>query len=287
MNQAEIVANLPGMGVELVGHPLDDGPAIKGAIVSVSERTIGVTVAIVLEDGRRFPAVSLHRINVGECVSGTNQFTLTGPLHGAPYLAQLAAAETLRNASETAAKAQADEAKAQALAAVRAEFPFLSVLDQKYDDNGAAKNIRALLKARFPGVKFSVRQSRGSGTSAVNIKWEDGPTAQQVSSEVNRFSAGHFDGMTDSYEYQSSAFTDAFGSFRYVFTDRSNSPRAIESAIRTLRTRYASLADVVINVDEFERGAYWNTPVSGSCDELGPLICKTAARRTWCMTKTK
>jgi hypothetical protein len=43
-----------------------------------------------------------------------------------------------------------------------------------------AKTIRAALKAKFPGVKFSVRSQSYSMGSSVHVRWSDGPTEKQV-----------------------------------------------------------------------------------------------------------
>lgn len=44
----------------------------------------------------------------------------------------------------------------------------------------AAKQIRAALKAAFPGVKFSVRSHTYSGGSSVSVHWTDGPHRAEV-----------------------------------------------------------------------------------------------------------
>lgn len=43
-----------------------------------------------------------------------------------------------------------------------------------------AKEIRVALKAKFPGVKFSVRSSSYSLGSSISVNWVDGPTPKQV-----------------------------------------------------------------------------------------------------------
>lgn len=59
-----------------------------------------------------------------------------------------------------------------------------------------AKLIRKALRHDFPGIKFSVRSSRGSG-SAVNVRWTDGPTTEGVRKVAGAFEGGRFDGMID------------------------------------------------------------------------------------------
>jgi hypothetical protein len=86
--------------------------------------------------------------------------------------------------------------------------------------------IRRVLRAAFPAVKFRVTIGRGSMVSSVHIHWTDGPTRARVEALVAGFEAGKFDGMTDSYSYDRSAFLDVDGVLyrpgtRYVFAERS------------------------------------------------------------------
>ena len=60
-----------------------------------------------------------------------------------------------------------------------------------------AKLVRAALKESFPGVKFSVTSSVYSMGASINIKYQDGPTYEQVKSVVSNFEGSYFDGMTD------------------------------------------------------------------------------------------
>jgi hypothetical protein len=57
-----------------------------------------------------------------------------------------------------------------------------------------AQMLRAALKAEFPGVKSSVRNSRGS---AIDVRWTDGPRSSRVQEVCDRFAGGGFDGMQD------------------------------------------------------------------------------------------
>lgn len=65
----------------------------------------------------------------------------------------------------------------------------------------AAKAIKTELKAAFPKVKFSVTSDNFSGGNSVRISWVDGPTYDLVAAITKKYQYGHFDGMTDSYEY--------------------------------------------------------------------------------------
>ena len=60
-----------------------------------------------------------------------------------------------------------------------------------------AKLIRATLKAKFPGVKFSVRSSRYAGGSSIDVRWNDGPGQSAVQDVIAPYASRGFDGMID------------------------------------------------------------------------------------------
>jgi hypothetical protein len=91
---------------------------------------------------------------------------------------------------------------------------------EKWGSTLAAMNIRADLKKNFPGVKFSVKSERYSGGDSVNVYWTGGPDEKDVENVIDRYEAGSFDGMTDSYTYKKSVFTDVFGETKYLFCTR-------------------------------------------------------------------
>ena len=166
---------------------------------------------------------------------------LDGRMHGAPYLAQLAAAVASKNAAETSAKERADQAHAQALQRLQAENPALMTW-AKAKETGrklgghtmAAHNIRIMLKAAFPGVKFSVKSDSFSMGDSVGVSWTDGPTAAEVDAITDKFSAGSFSGMDDSYTYTSSPWGELFGSSKYVNTSRSLSDAAVAEILASI-----------------------------------------------------
>jgi hypothetical protein len=135
------------------------------------------------------------------------------------------AAQELRDL-ERAEAAKKEEAES---AALRTRYPYLL-------PNDAPGNIRILLKRNFPGVKFSVR----SDYSSVRIKWNNGPTEKAVEEITSPFKAGHFDGMTDCYEYRRDAFGGAFGTAQYIFTSREIDP-GLRAAIEAACIRPANL----------------------------------------------
>ncbi|GAN79800.1 LPD29 domain-containing protein [Acidocella aminolytica] len=56
-----------------------------------------------------------------------------------------------------------------------------------------AKLVRAALKKKFPGIKFSVRIAGGS----LNVSWVDGPLASLVDEVVQSYSSTRFDCSID------------------------------------------------------------------------------------------
>lgn len=94
-----------------------------------------------------------------------------------------------------------------------------------------ASILRGILRQQFPATKFSVVTERGSTVSAVRVSWTDGPTVDLVKGITARFEAGHFDGMTDSYDYapanERTLLIDGkayVAGTRYIFEERKISP---------------------------------------------------------------
>lgn len=100
---ADLLAALVGMGVDYTGDMANESG--RGAIVAARDGRFGQTVDITLEDGRqinRYPAGALG--TPAQRRGCAVRVIVTGPAHGAPYLAQLAAAAAMRTASARAAE---------------------------------------------------------------------------------------------------------------------------------------------------------------------------------------
>lgn len=117
-----------------------------------------------------------------------------------------------------AAKAAADEAekreKAAADVAARAAGVKLGLVPEaefKGRGSAAASNLRAELKQA--GIKARVKQD-GSAISVILAYPLDAVPAKVI---ARKYKAGSFDGMTDCYEYDSSAWGRVFGDVQYVF----------------------------------------------------------------------
>jgi hypothetical protein len=229
-------ADLVGLGV--VSYSPDSGRTNTGAITAAEVKEWAGRSALVLittyEDGTRehMDARSFED-KTGRRMA---RHRLDMRRHGAPYLAELAAAVASKKASDSSAKERAAQAYQAARERLQAENPTLKTHAQAQAEGGklggctlAAWNIRQLLKAAFPGVKFSVTTDKFSMGDSIRIKWTDGPTDEAVSAITDQFSSGHFDGQTDCYEYSASAFTDLFGQSKYVNTSRYRSAEQVKA----------------------------------------------------------
>lgn len=223
-------AALVGLGVVYCGSRCNHGG--RGAIVATGEcEYYGLVVDVILEDGSEH-----NRVRASDFDDNTgSRYRLDGKVHGAPYLAQLAGAVATVKAQASAAKAQQAAAHAQALIDTAATYPQLQRQGGKLHGVVlAAANLRVLLKATFPGVKFSVRTSKYSGGDNMRIEWTDGPNDAAVEAIVDQFSGGSFDGRDDSYTYSRSAFTELFGSAKYTSAVRNVSQALVAKALAQL-----------------------------------------------------
>ena len=148
-----------------------------------------------------------------------------------------------------------------------------------------AKLVRAALKESFPGVKFSVKSSVYSGGASINIRYENGPSYDQVKAVVGMFEGAYFDGMTD-YKGSNYGSLDGqevrFGA-DYIFVNRKFTKSFLEGAVESV-CKYYGLA--VPNVVEGYDGAYmannldYNTErqVMAKVSEIS--LCDTKASAT-------
>lgn len=107
-------------------------------------------------------------------------------------------------------------------------------VEQKKNNKGklsgaaaCAAAIRKELKAKFPGVKFSVRSETYAGGDSVRINWTDGPEHAEVEAIAAKYEAGSFDGMTDMYVYNRDRDPDR-PCVKFVFVSKEFSDEATE-----------------------------------------------------------
>lgn len=185
-----------------------------------------------------------------------------------------------------------EAARAVAANALRAANPHLWPANCKGGSlMAAAKNIRLELAAAFPGVKFSVKSSRYSGGDSIDVKWSDGPNCDQVNEIIGKYQAGHFDGMVDCYEYQRSAWRDAFGDAKYIGAHRDLSDAAIASVIRQIAAKYGDKE--MPSVEQFRAGNAWRVSPFSNWQDNGcrqgnswqDLIHQVGGKKTWAISK--
>ena len=122
-----------------------------------------------------------------------------------------------REERERKAKREAKRAE------VRKEYAFLPFNrdDGRYLRTGeVSKNLKELLKRRFPNVKFSVRSKSFSGGDDVTVSYVDGPAYAKVKRLVDMFCDSSTDITGDYRDHTPSAFNDVFGGFSYTWTNR-------------------------------------------------------------------
>lgn len=140
----------------------------------------------------------------------------------------------------------------------------IPVADGAYSEaTHAAKNIRRELKQAFPGIKFSVTTSKYSMGDSIRVRWTDGPTEKRVTDIIDRYQEGHFDGMTDYYEYHDSVFCTTFGGTKFVFAERQFSDDFVAGVILEVSAKRGSINGVDCpSVEQWKRGSChgdWHT----------------------------
>lgn len=113
-----------------------------------------------------------------------------------------------------------------------------------------AAAIRKALRDSYPGTKFSVRMSHGTGHGWLSVSWSDGPTEDDVLDVTAAFQSSRFDGMDDGYHSTGVNHWSCCG----VNTHRDISPEALESARRLVQ--YTTDGTPFIETDD-------NRPVVG------------------------
>ncbi|MGB4060876.1 MAG: LPD29 domain-containing protein [Burkholderiaceae bacterium] len=236
------VAELVGLGVTYCGDAYSEpqtGAIVAAEAIEQNPRfyRVGLMGRDVRPDLAAVPQIRVtvrtecgaehtaHHDDFGHGVGA--RYRLDQKRHGAPYLAQLAAAVAMRTAQATAAKELEAKAHAEELARLAVEFAHLERTDGHGGGVFAARNIRAELKRAFPGVKFSVK----SDYSSVGIRWTDGPTDAQVCEVVGRFDIGASDSQTDYFYTVRTAFSELFGGVQYLNTYRDTSDAFTAEAI--------------------------------------------------------
>lgn len=179
------------------------------------------------------------------------------PVAAVPASPEYVAMRTAARAARRAALAAINTARvssAQAMQAPEApddvedDYSYLIPTDGTHRGGvHAAKNIRLVLKRKFPGVKFSVK----SDYSSCNIKWQDGPTDAAVSEAVAPFDIGYSDSMTDYFTTVATKFSETYGGVQYLFTKRELGAETIKASIKAI------YGDNGPTYEEWQAGRAW------------------------------
>lgn len=110
-----------------------------------------------------------------------------------------------------------------------------------------AKLIRAELKAAFPATKFSVTSTSYSGGDSARVSWCNGPQADAVNEIIEKYKQGHFDSMTDCYEYSNKK---NHVQVKFVFANRDISTDITEKAF-TYSKRYFEFMQSFENLNDW------------------------------------
>lgn len=123
------------------------------------------------------------------------------------------------------------------------------------DHAAAAKIIRAELKRH--GIKAQVRARSYAGGSSVDVNLLEDvlpATLREIKAFVSRFQYGHFDGMTDSYEYSNRSEDLPQVRFAFVNPHYSDELRAdAEAYVREIQ-----------GIAEYEVGRYVSLVLAGT-----------------------
>jgi len=154
------------------------------------------------------------------------------------------------------------------------------------DHAHAAKLIRAELKAN--GIKARVRASTASMTSSVDIYLTDcvAPwTVKEIEKFCNKFQYGHFDGMTDCYEYSNT--NDNLPQVRFVFVHNGRSDEDRQRAYDYLRTGFAGYENAPAKYEDAANEMFGSEWVSTEVHQVltGCMDARSVGTKFWMKPK--
>lgn len=127
------------------------------------------------------------------------------------------------------AKREQDEADRKYKAEVerlRAKYDYIPcpVKDGHYLSVGEKRrNVLAVLKHEFPGVKFNARTRNGSTSDSITVEYVDGPACGKVMKVLKEFETTTYNAYEDIHEDCTSPAACVCGGFDYVFLNRTTS----------------------------------------------------------------
>ena len=120
-----------------------------------------------------------------------------------------------------------------------------------------AQTIRKELKEKFPAIKFSVRSESFAGGNSVDIYYTNGVPEDEVRKLVNKYESGHFDGMTDCYNYHSNR---DYPTAKYITVSRKITDDIREKTKIDISKRYG-IEDIDNEQEWFNKFNAWSNTV--------------------------
>lgn len=130
---------------------------------------------------------------------------------------------------EKRAKEEADRKYAAEVAALRVKFNYIPCpkTEGKYLSVGdKRRNVLAVLKHEFPGVKFKAHTRNGSTSDSITIEYEDGPAYDKVMKVAREFETTTYNDYEDIHEDCTQPAACVCGGFDYLFVHRSTTEDA-------------------------------------------------------------
>jgi len=150
------------------------------------------------------------------------------------------------------------------------------------DHAAAAKLIRAELKKN--GIKASVRASTASMTSSVDIYLADcvAPwTLKEIKLFCSKFQYGHFDGMTDMYEYSNT--NEKLPQVRFVFVHNGTSDDDRQRAYDYLREWFSDYKNAPEKYEDARNEMFGSEWVSTEVHQVltGCMDARSTVIKSW------
>jgi hypothetical protein len=154
-------------------------------------------------------------------------------------------ARIVKHAESEECRKQKEKEEAERLYAAECEHlktaqEYAGLSQEKHGAVQVTSNIRKELKAKFPGVKFSVRKR---SYDSVSVNWIDGPTEEEVKAVTDKYKDSYFDGMQDMSVSCASPFNRIYGGVGYVFTDRDYSDGMKQKAVDVVSKKFSGSVD--------------------------------------------
>ena len=123
-------------------------------------------------------------------------------------------------------KEEADRKYAAEVAALREKYNYIPCpkTEGKWLTVGEKRrNVLAVLKHEFPGVKFKAHTRNGSTSDSIRVEYEDGPAYDKVMKVLNAFETTTYNAYEDIHEDCTQPAACVCGGFDYVFLNRTTS----------------------------------------------------------------